>query len=374
MTDCYLPELKAQVLEDLTIRARGGIVVYLAVWLITASWYDIPSIDIAFFWINTVILAMLALARLLHYRRALSENKTKGELGLLTNSLVLLILANGFHLGIQATWILMREEYAQLHYPSLIMIAAFALGGAVTLSISRAVRIFFPVLIFAPPIGVMVVLEPSPEHVFLGILALFSLVYIIDAAGLACRDYWKAINNHRIAEHRATQLELLSTTDPLTQLRNRMYFNTRYREEWKRCNRHELSLSVLMIDLDHFKQINDTYGHLFGDDCLREVAATLRRQIPREIDVIARYGGEEFIALLSGTVLNDAERIAEKLVRSIGDMTVFNNQEPVSLTCSIGISCVIPDHQGDADSLLQAADHALCTAKANGRNRWESAS
>jgi diguanylate cyclase (GGDEF)-like protein len=373
MSDRYPPEVRTQVLEDLTTRARGGIVVYLAAWLITASWYEIASISIKFFWINTSILVLLSLARLFHYRQTFSDNQAERDIDLLTKVLVLLILANGFQLGIQATWILLHEEYAQLHYPSLIMIAAFALGGTVTLAISHAVRIFYPILIFLPPIGSLIFLESSPEHFLLGILALCSLVYITDAAGLASRDYWKAINSHRVAEHRATQLELLSTTDPLTQLRNRLYFNKRYRQEWKRCNRHEIPLSVLMIDLDHFKQINDTYGHLFGDECLREVAATLRRQIPREIDVIARYGGEEFIALLPGTALSNAEQIAEKLLRSIADMKLNNNQGAVSLTCSIGVSCVIPDHRSSEDSLLNVADHALYVAKANGRNRWESA-
>jgi diguanylate cyclase (GGDEF)-like protein len=373
MPDRYPPELKTQVLEDLTTRARGGIVVYLAIWLITASWYDVASVGISFFWINTAALVLLALARFSHYRMTFSKNKAGRDINFLINSLVLLILANGFHLGLQATWILLHEDYASLHYPTLIIIAAIALGGTVTLSISRRVRLFYPVLIFVPPIGSLMLLEPNPEHFFLGILTLFSLVYIADAARLTSRDYWEAINSHRIAEQRATQLELLSTTDPLTQLRNRMYFNKRYREEWKRCSRHEIPFSVLMIDLDNFKQINDTYGHLFGDQCLREVAVTLRRQIPREIDVIARYGGEEFIALLPGTVLIDAERIAEKLVRAIADMKLNADKHTVSLTCSIGVSCVVPDHRGDGDSLLNAADHALYAAKAKGRNCWESA-
>jgi diguanylate cyclase (GGDEF)-like protein len=373
MTDRYPPELKTQVLEDLTTRARGGIVVYLAVWLITASWYDVASIGIKFFWVNTTVLVLLSLARFLHFRRTFSRKQTERDIDLLINSLVLLILANGFHLGLQATWILLHQEYAPLHYPTLITIAAVALGGTVTLSISSRVRIFYPLLIFVPPMGSLILLDPTPEHLFLAILALFSLIYITDAARLTSRDYWEAINSHQIAEQRATQLEQLSITDPLTQLKNRMYFNKRYREEWKRCNRHEVPLSVLMIDLDHFKQINDTYGHLFGDECLREVAATLRRQVPREIDVIARYGGEEFIVLLPGTALNDAERIAGKLVKAIADMNLNTNQDAVSLTCSIGVSCVIPDHRGNGDALLNAADGALYAAKANGRNCWESA-
>ena len=220
----------------------------------------------------------------------------------------------------------------------------------------------------------MLLLKYDPNYSFLATLALLSLVYVFDAARLTSHDYWKAVKSNLLAEQRTKQLEKLSITDPLTRLKNRMYFNTRYREEWKRCNRLGIKLSVLMIDLDNFKRINDTYGHLFGDECLREIAATLQRQIPRETDVIARYGGEEFVVLLPDTKLADAERIAERLVKATAENEVKYNDQSIFLTASVGVACAKPDHQNDGESLLRTADHALYAAKENGRNQWASSS
>ncbi len=372
MLDSCPPEFKTQALDDLTIRARGGIVIYPAVWLISAAWYDIASISMLFFWVNSIILVLLSLFRLFHYRQ--TTTLTDRDVDFLTTTLELLILANALHWGMQTAWILMHTEYAPLHYPAIILVAAFALGGTVTLSISRRVRIFFPMFIYVPSIITMAFTQYNQEYVLLAILALFSLVYIMDAARLISHDYWEAIHNHQVADERTKQLEQLSNTDPLTQLRNRLYFNKRYREEWKRCNRLGIQLCVLMIDLDNFKQINDTHGHLFGDKCLRKTATVLQHVVSRENDVIARYGGEEFIVLLPGTVLTDAEKVAEKLVRAIENLEVNNSHEAVAMTCSIGISCVIPDHKSSGDLLLHAADDALYTAKANGRNQWVTAS
>jgi diguanylate cyclase (GGDEF)-like protein len=371
MSDSYSPELKAQALDDLSSRARGGIVIYMAVWLISAAWYDIASTNILFFWGNTIVLGLLSFLRLLHYRKALA--KTDRDIDYLTTSLELLILANALYWGVLSAWILMHSQYEQLHYPAIILIAAFALGGTVPLSISPRVRILYPLFIYVPAIATMLIVQYNPEYVVLAILAIFSLIYVMDAARRVGHDYWEALTSHQIAEERAEQLEQLSTTDPLTQLKNRLYFNKRYRADWKRCNRLKTPLSVLMIDLDHFKQINDTHGHLFGDKCLRETARVLQSIVSRESDLIARYGGEEFIVLLPGTVLADAEVIAEKLVKAVAGVEVNNSHEAISMTCSIGISCAIPDHQSSEDALLHDADEALYTAKAKGRNRWISA-
>ncbi len=365
------PELKAQALKDLTNRARGGIVIYLPVWLLMALWYDLESVSSIFFWINTAVLTLLAIARLFHYRLTLS--KTDQNVDVLYTSLKLLALANALHWGIQTGWILVQARYAQLHLITMILVSAIAFAGTMNLSIDRTVRILFPIFIYVPAILSLLVMDSDPEYYMLATLAAFSMVYIMYAAKITSHDYWEAIRSHRDAMQTAIQLELLSTTDALTQVDNRMSFDRRYGEEWKRCSRHGLELCVLMIDLDRLKQLNDTYGHLFGDECLREVAVVLRRSISRNTDVIARYGGDEFIALLPGTDLSGAEQVAERLVKNIREIEIFYDHEAVSLTCSIGISCAVPDYNDDMDLLIRIADQALYAAKTNGRNQWSSA-
>jgi diguanylate cyclase (GGDEF)-like protein len=340
------------------------------VWLITAGWYDIATINPALFWLNTAFLSLMLIARLVHYRKVLRN--AEAHVDNLTTALIVMVLANGLHWGLLTTWIIAQPELEKLHYPAMIVLAAFALGGTATLSISRSIRILYPFCIYGPPIGILIILKFSPELMLLSILALFSLVYIIDAAKLTSNDYWEAIRSHQVAEQRAKQLKRLSVTDPLTLLSNRMYFDERYHEEWKRGHRLGISLSVLMIDLDHFKHINDTYGHLSGDVCLREFATTLKQLIPRETDVVARYGGEEFIVLLPDTELPDAERIAEKVVMETARLKVHGSNQVITLTCSIGVACARPNYRDKDEALLHAADEALYVAKSSGRNRWES--
>ncbi len=364
-------ELRAQALKDLTARARGGIFVYLPVWLFIALWYDLESTSSVFFWVNTSILTLLALARLLHYR--LTLGKAEHNIGALYVSLRLLALSNALHWGLLTAWILIQARYTQLHLITMILVSAFGFAGAMNLSIDHALRVLFPIFIYVPTIISLLVLGSKPEYNMLATLATFSVIYILYAAKITGHDYWEAVKSHQDAMQTAIQLERLSTTDALTQLDNRMSFDMRYGEEWKRCSRHGLELGVLMIDLDRLKQLNDTYGHMFGDECLREVARTLRRNISRDTDLIARYGGDEFIALLPGTDMSGATQVAERLVRNIREIKISYDREAVSLTCSIGISCAVPDYGEDIDLLIRVADRALYEAKSNGRNQWYSA-
>jgi diguanylate cyclase (GGDEF)-like protein len=123
-----------------------------------------------------------------------------------------------------------------------------------------------------------------------------------------------------------------------------------------------------MIDLDHFKRVNDTHGHLVGDAVLREVADTLCDQV-REVDAVGRFGGEEFVVLLPGAALPDALRVAERIRSAIADLTVAEGSAAVStLSASIGVS-VHPVAGAVLDQVLMAADNALYEAKRGGRNR-----
>lgn len=163
-------------------------------------------------------------------------------------------------------------------------------------------------------------------------------------------------------------LRLQSICDPLTAL-----YNRRFMDEWLSCElprsgRTRRPMSVLIADLDHFKRVNDTYGHECGDLVLREVGALLRSSV-RESDIACRIGGEEFVLLLSETGLQDAMAIAEKLRGLIGALTVIYQDQPLGpITVSIGVA-EYPRHGSSALLLLRAADSALYAAKTAGRNR-----
>jgi len=176
-----------------------------------------------------------------------------------------------------------------------------------------------------------------------------------------------------LAQKLAKQNELLkklSTTDSLTGIANRRSFFEHMKEEWKRSVRKELSLSIFMIDVDHFKHFNDTYGHHSGDSCLQQISGTLQSLLNRPGDLVARYGGEEFIVVLPDTHLKGAEIIANTMRSQIENLAIYHGDISTGncVTISIGIASIVPTKEREASKLIKAADKALYRAKSRGRN------
>ncbi len=167
--------------------------------------------------------------------------------------------------------------------------------------------------------------------------------------------------------HLYERVEALAVTDALTGLFVRQYFLGRAREELARSKRHGFSCTLLMTDLDHFKQKNDTYGHLAGDVVLRDVARLLKRNL-REVDLIARFGGEEFILLLIETDMEHALPIAQRLRQLVELHPIRAYDELLTQTISIGVAEFPKDAQ-TLEALIERADQALYHAKRTGRNR-----
>ncbi|TYC58210.1 diguanylate cyclase [Marinobacter sp. BW6] len=166
------------------------------------------------------------------------------------------------------------------------------------------------------------------------------------------------------------RLKAISLTDGLTHVANRRRFDEKLSDEWKRAQRQGHPLSLLMLDIDHFKRVNDELGHLVGDDCLTEVAAICSSEIQRSGDLLARYGGEEFSILLPATPEEGAVRVAERVRQAVARSPVHSGERvaPVSLTISVGVACLVPDPDMEPQELIRQADEALYAAKESGRN------
>lgn len=162
-------------------------------------------------------------------------------------------------------------------------------------------------------------------------------------------------------------LKQLSVKDGLTSLFNRRYFTERYHQEFSRSERTQEPLSLLMIDIDHFKKINDSYGHPVGDIVLKEVSSTILSNL-REMDILSRYGGEEFSLILPTCKLKDAFDIGERIRSSVSNKVIKAGNVEISVTVSIGVSCY-PEVARSEKELLNSADSALYEAKKRGRNR-----
>lgn len=163
------------------------------------------------------------------------------------------------------------------------------------------------------------------------------------------------------------ELQRISLTDGLTQLHNQRFFQERLREEFRRAQRYDDPLSLILADLDHFKDINDRYGHQVGDQVLYDVAQTLRKST-RETDLVARYGGEEFAIILPKTHLSGSLTVAERVMKDLAGLKAGPSGS-IRVTTSLGLSGYPNRSVSTVEQLLSTADQALYRAKREGRNR-----
>ena len=164
------------------------------------------------------------------------------------------------------------------------------------------------------------------------------------------------------------QLQLLAKTDGLTKVNNRAFFDKAFQDEHRRVQRMKIPLSLIILDIDFFKKINDTYGHPGGDACLRAMALLVQPKVNRAGDVLARFGGEEFVILLPECSLENAVKLAETLRNDVQRMIVPFEGQNIRFTASFGVACGLPETPFTPDDLLASADKALYQAKRDGRN------
>lgn len=167
------------------------------------------------------------------------------------------------------------------------------------------------------------------------------------------------------------ELEALSFKDGLTNIANRRMFDSILEMEWEKARRNSQALSLIMVDIDHFKQYNDHYGHVQGDECLKRVARVLSGVATRSRDFLARYGGEEFVFVLPETTEASAYVVAERCRRAIREEAIPHERSPLGrlLTISLGVGSIVPSHGDSRVSFVEEVDERLYRAKQDGRDR-----
>jgi diguanylate cyclase (GGDEF)-like protein len=166
-------------------------------------------------------------------------------------------------------------------------------------------------------------------------------------------------------------LKELSFNDPLTGIWNRRKYDQMLEIEWRRCLRNKQPLGLILLDIDNFKEYNDSYGHLAGDECLIKIAELLKKSLSRASDMVARYGGEEFVVLLPGSGKEEAIKVADMLRKKFESMHILHEKSLVSkyVTVSIGATSMVPDSSSSYEDLFKMADKALYLAKNTGKNQ-----
>ncbi|MBN1255802.1 MAG: GGDEF domain-containing protein [Deltaproteobacteria bacterium] len=208
---------------------------------------------------------------------------------------------------------------------------------------------------------------------FLKIIAFYLIYIAIVEMGLEKpqRLLFKNLKqNEKALQAALKKVQRLAITDPLTGLYNQRHFSTVAEEELRRACRYGRSLSAIMLDIDHFKRVNDTYGHTVGDHLLQEVAQSFRQEL-RRVDVVGRYGGDEFVVLLPENDLAAARQVAERLQKSIARRQIATPKGSAKITASLGVAA-LDCEETTVEQLLSRTDQALYAAKKAGRNRVRS--
>jgi len=197
----------------------------------------------------------------------------------------------------------------------------------------------------------------------------------LGAVDYIAKPFIRAIVKARVNTHikiidQIRTIENIGLIDPLTKISNRRGFETRFNMEWCRALRQQTPISILIMDLDRFKNYNDTYGHQQGDVALKTFSEIASNALLRSIDFVARWGGEEFVILLPGTDIHGAAEVAERVRKDVEASVIPTETGTVTrVTVSIGVNTVVPDANASTDDFIKKADQALYKAKELGRNR-----
>lgn len=365
-------ELRARLLRDFGRQNLYSALIYPLLWIAIALTLDLSERAPLFFFGNLAAITAMLLLRILMTRRM--QNFSPPEFRSVELRFNAAILLNATHWSAMTIWALLDPDLKPLQVPLLLSNTAMIGAGSLALAFSTVLRIAYPTLMTLPAATVLIVIG-FEQALLISCMTVLFLLYIFVAGGARQRDYVSAAQSALLLEQRTRELEYISFTDPITRLHNRSHFDIRLEQEWKRAHRQQYPLSLLLIDLDHFKSINDRFGHPFGDFVLAEVGLCLSDQQHRSGDLLARVGGEEFALLLINTGSEGAERVAEQICAAIRTLDLRHDGKPVPITTSIGVATRVPQQTepGETMRLFEQADLALYSAKRGGRNCWRSA-
>ncbi|TRX75265.1 GGDEF domain-containing protein [Pseudomonas mangiferae] len=305
--------MRVAALIEVEGRAFLGAFVYLPCWVGISISTGVAGSAPGYAACITALLSVVVAFRVVlhfHLRRLIEYSERIARLALL-----ILVLGLGLIMGIVATLAAHDAGLRPIFYSVVVVCGVLCTGGMSILSIDPAIRYGMPIVMFGPLLFGFAA-EPTTLNITLSILLLVNVAYLFATSRRVQLDYWDGAPLKEMLKEQAAQFERQSLTDGLTQIPNRLNATQHLSGEWSRSLREGLPLTIMIVDIDHFKSINDKYGHLFGDKCLIAVANTLKTII-REPDFVARYGGEEFIVALNKTTEEQALRSGKGLEKRL---------------------------------------------------------
>lgn len=357
-------QMNRRVFSDLRNRSTHGLIFYPIAVLIVISSDGFYARHFDFCLSFLLSMGGICVLRLVHLSidRWISKSYATGNQFILAGSVALTALIWGIFF---ARFMALEDEFTTQLLMAICSVGLSA-GGVVTYVPSLNLSLVFNFFILSPAIVRMYIEQVNP-HLVLAIL-IFS-IYLMVIAYKANQEYHHALQNEFLLLKKSEELNTLSRIDVLTGLYNRRHFEERFAHEWQRSIRHRLPVTFIIGDIDHFKKINDDFGHQAGDAFLKLTARVLKESFRRATDLVARYGGEEFVVLCTDTDPTAAYEMAESLRQQMADISLTHNNQKISATISIGIATATPGIHDSRDTLMSIADKALYAAKQQGRNR-----
>ena len=350
--------------QETRVRTRLGGFYYLLAWLLAWLFSADPLALLASGLGGSALFAALLLARQLHCAE-LGDNPVQLQRWLDQHWALLLLTALAW--GQAHAWILYRAEFADSALIATLATIAFCTAMTFNFAMRRQRALLAIALLYLPGLAVLA-LDWTRQLALLVTLSCY-LSYLLLVLGRSHREYRATLAMELKLLEQQARLDLLSRTDSLTQLGNRYQFNTLFPALVAGAQRRGEPLSLVLLDIDWFKRINDEHGHTSGDACLQAFAERLRKVFRRDGDALLRLGGEEFGVLMPNTNLIQAAALAERFRQDLAHNGLRLSGRQLPLTASLGVGSFDVEMDDDADAFFRRVDRALYRAKEQGRDR-----
>jgi diguanylate cyclase (GGDEF)-like protein len=352
-----------QGVMELARRTRIGSLMLVPTWLILLQTDNYMRAHWRFALLHALGLGLVTAARALFQRympAALAKHYSR-TLGLYR----LLALTQALYWGVLCALVFAAHDSHTLRWLMMVSTGVIAAVGSINVALDSVLPKVYSLAYFGP-LTVSAVITDDPAKLVLTALGVLLFVYCLGISRAVGQDFWARQPAQAQLEDRARELESISRTDALTQIPNRLNFQERLDLAWRDAVRRKEPLSVAMVDLDHFKSINDRHGHGVGDQVLGSAATTISQGL-RESDVVARWGGEEFLVVFTDTDCATAEQVLTRIQNDFAGALVSTAVPDLKVNFSAGLACYHADEL--LTQTIDRADRALYMAKAAGRGR-----
>lgn len=350
--------------QDTRLRTRLGGIYYLLAWLLTWGFSAEPAALQTLGPLGTGFFALMLALRWLHRLPLQASDETL--LRWRTRHWAL-ILTTGLGWGLAHAWVLLQPEFEPSRLVATLSTVAFSTAMAFNFPMRKRLCVLAILLLYVP--GLLVLISQWASQQALAVTLAFYLSYLLLALNRSNREYRATLATEQQLIEQRERYAQLSRTDPLTQLGNRLQFNALFPTMVASARRQGDVLSLVLLDIDHFKRVNDNYGHTGGDTCLSGFADCMRQVFRRDSDVLLRLGGEEFGVLMPGTPMQEACILAERFRAALAAHGFELPGKSLQLTTSLGIGSFEPTCDKSAEAFFKRVDDALYRAKAEGRDR-----